>query len=70
MLKSENQIKDLEAQVSLFRNEVSYLKGKIETLEKSLANIISQQIIQSLPKETNESNPIIEPKIQKKIYYK
>ncbi|MBU2445355.1 MAG: hypothetical protein KJ666_07245 [Bacteroidetes bacterium] len=66
MLKSENQIKDLEAQVSLLRNEVSYLKGKIETLEKSLANITSQQIIQPLPKGTNESNPITEPKIQEK----
>lgn len=38
--QSESQIKDLEKQIIELRVEVSFLKGKIESIEKSLANLI------------------------------
>lgn len=39
--QSESQSKELEKQIIELRVEVSFLKGKIESIEKSLANLIS-----------------------------
>ncbi|OGU41146.1 MAG: hypothetical protein A2315_04855 [Ignavibacteria bacterium RIFOXYB2_FULL_35_12] len=55
--RSENQIKDLDSKVNSLQQEVAFLKGKIESIEKILMNINNQIIqLQLMPNMVTPDN--------------
>ena len=60
--QSESQIKDLEKQIIELRVEVSFLKGKIESIEKSLANLITDRTQTEVKNTSTDEKTTVKPK--------
>lgn len=60
--QSKSQIKDLEKQIIELRVEVSFLKGKVASIEKSLANLIAEKTQQKVKDKSTDGKTTVKQK--------